>query len=161
MNISRAVYLQTIQTQNTYYDKKSLEKFTLKVKRKYKVCADIPPIDVFSFYVLTTRKSSCPRSSLVVIKKSDWEKRNRRHLNFTSYISPTHIESLTHEEVIIKIQDRNNGFKFVAKLPDKKYKELKEKGYHYKNKLTPRQSDLFKLALSEESINKIIDDMGL
>ena len=156
MRIDNSVYLTTIQTQDTYYDKKSIEEGTGREKPKYKVCADLLPIDVYPFFVSTKLKNSCPKSLVVVVNETEWEKRDVKYLKGISYLSATHIESLSSNEVISKMKDPKNGFKFVARLPDYKYKELKNKSLRKKYKLPPKQKKLTELALSDEKKEDII-----
>lgn len=169
MELPNSVKLTKIQTQNTFCDKKSFEKFTQQIKPKFKVCADSLPkeLQVHLFFVSTTTKDSYRRDFVVIVDELEWENRIGNYLKDVSYLSVTHLDCLSDDDIISKINDPENGFELVARLPDNKYQELKTKYLKKRNKLTLQRQELgelafsVELALSEEDKEDTIKRLGI
>ena len=156
--------LKLVETQKVYFDRKSIEKLTNVQKPKYKLAGNsFGPINVYTFFVLTTNKDGCCSYSTVCARQEHWESKDPSHLNSPeSYIDIRKIEPLTGEEILIKIRDQNNRFKGIARLCDKKYEELRGlkcdlwKGGH----ISEERKRLAEEALSDIiNIDEVNDDL--
>jgi len=119
--------LQTIEPQKVYYDKKSVEQSTKIIKRKYKMAGNsFASLSIYTFFIITSKQASCSHGTMITVEQHHWENKDPACLNENySYIDIKKIEQLTGAEICAKKNDSYNGFKFVAKLCDDKYNDLK------------------------------------
>ena len=117
----------TIVPRNVHCDEKSFEKETGKTKRKYKAAGIvITALDFYPFYILTSTSDTYSLSNRIDIRRDEWEEKKKIHLNGdVGYISPDHIEILDETQIDEKVADPENGFKKVAKLPERIFNRLK------------------------------------
>lgn len=126
MELPDEVLLNKVQTKNVHFDRKSIEEYTGREGRKYKLAGNIIKIlGIYIFFILTTRESACKRRFTFRIYKKDWENKSLRYLNGKcSYLDLTKNEVIEEEQLLNKIKNRKNRFTCVAKLCERKYKEL-------------------------------------
>jgi len=118
------ILLQKIKKQHLYYDKKSKEPFTNKIKRKYKLAGNCL-LEHYFFHVLTRTKDACKKACTLTLRLKDWENRNKCfQLADIGYCDLTKFDRIERVLLLKKIKDKDNGFPYVAKLSDFKYKEL-------------------------------------
>ncbi|MBN1574728.1 MAG: hypothetical protein JW984_16145 [Deltaproteobacteria bacterium] len=111
---------------NVYYDTKSIEKSTRIKKPKYKL-AGHSFLENYFFHVLTTDYDACKKCLTVKIKQSDWEDKVGGHLEERiSFCDVRHCESIVKNELLRKIEDPKNGFRYVAKLCSAKCDSIKK-----------------------------------
>lgn len=129
MNREDALCLLEIKQKHAYLDRKSKERFTNEIKPKYKLTGNtLPSLGEYFFLVLTKHSSSCKPYFTFTIKREDWEnKKTAKHLSepFSYCDLRRHYEWLTEKELLAKIKDIENGFRYAAKLSDIKFLELK------------------------------------
>lgn len=163
--IPNSLYLKT---QNTHCDSKSEDPHTGAIQAKYKVCAAIlKDFGLYSFFVSTTRETSCPKDFVVVVETQDWIDRVNGHLEKPSYLSATHVDILADREIMHKRNDPHNYFMYVGKLPDNKYNELIIKYRQNRDELKPRDQEAAGVAFSNilrlpvESIERILENLNI
>lgn len=116
--------LQKITKQHLYHDKKSKDIFTNKIKPKYKLAGNCL-LDYYFFHVLTTGEDACKRAYTLPLYLSDWEcVVPVFKLKQVCYCDLTKYESINKTVLIEKMKDRDNGFAWVGRLCDYKYKKL-------------------------------------
>lgn len=158
--------IQLIQKQYTYFDKKSLEKFTLKIKEKYKIAGHFfDELEIYTFFPVTKNKEACGWQFRVCIKKDEWENRLPGHLHLDcSYVSVKNVDVLSKNEILVKIKDPQNGLEKVARLSDSKFSELRETWHRAKvtRGISRDVASIIDGALGEANIpTKILKDLGL
>jgi hypothetical protein len=169
MEFYNGLRLLKIKAQNVYFDRKSREASTGLVKPKYKLSGKVPrELDVFIFFPLTKNKGACSKYLSICVSKMEWENKNPQHLNECySYISIRAVETIDQTELLQKINDNDNKFDFVARLPNNKFAKLKkllqniDKSSSY---ISPRDKVVIGAALSDGdaiSIQKALQDLGL
>lgn len=155
MDLPDSLLLSRVQPANIHHDKKSLEKrvrYKQIIKRKFKLAGNIiKPMMIFTFFTLTRTKDACRRDLRICIRQKDWENKDPDCLNEEyTYTDLTKAEAMEKSEVLAKMRERDNGFKRVAILCEKKYEEFRS--------LLPRMRE----AQKEPSDNQIfIADMAL
>jgi len=158
-----------IKEQHAYFDFKSYEEYIKKVRRKYKLTAKTIKLEqnFYPFFILTTRSQACQEALTVCIERDHWEQRKPGHLERTSYLDIKKIETLTEEEIILKIKDSKNGFPLVAKLCDKKYQEIKDKRHSLhlaRTRIPASKCEIINYVLAEvkeEVADKILRNLDL
>lgn len=157
-----------IKTQHAYADFKAFEEFTKKTKKKYRLAGniiDLSPLIFFPFFFLTKRETACQPALTVCVKQTDWENKHSKHLNRKcSFIDIKKVEPLSPEVILEKMKDPENGFPFVGRLSDKKFKELRDKlnNLDQARHLPEKQSALIQCALAEADISrKILEKLSL
>lgn len=167
-NATDDILLTSIEEQHAYHDTTSYEKFTNKIKRKYKLA--VKPIELdqifYIFFVLTTNDQACQRVLTVIIDPEHWENRHESHLMGKSFLDIKKIDALTEEEVLCKIRDPRNKFLCAARLCDAKYEEvrLKKDDLHRANYLSDTNKMIIENVLSEgsqEATDKILRGLEL
>lgn len=157
MELPEKILLSKIKKTNLYFDKKSLEKPTNKIKPKYKLARN-KLLEIYPFNILTKNKSACKKKLTLTIENVDWEYKIEGYLKEKySYCDVTKCDILDEAELIAKIRDKNNTFPYVAKLCDKKYEKLEalcEKAMHIPYISKPVK-DIIKLTLSDIADDKI------
>lgn len=120
-----------INARNVHRDKKSFEITTGKVKPKFKLAGNpIKDLGQFIFFILAGSSDAYHKALIVKVNENEWIERNSNqlhHIRETSYIDITRYELFTTREILYKILDKNNGFKYIAKLPENKLLELEKK----------------------------------
>lgn len=124
MIFSDEVYLSKVSTRGLYFDKKSKEEYTGKVKKKYKLAGiqdDIlSELQIFRFFVGTSKESSCQKALTLKVEPEDWEDVHDSHSSTVGskcgYFDVRKVDILNREELLTKIKDPSNGFGYVAKL---------------------------------------------
>lgn len=168
--VSDAILLRKIEIKNVFFDKKSQEKSTGKIKSKYKLSGNyLKPLDIYTFFVITSCKETCNKHSTIEVKQKHWVDKRVGYLDRDkSYIDIRKIEPLTKKEIIFKIKDNKNRFKWVARLCDEKFNELKEKSskLNFGTFISEKKKFFAEQALSEivdiEDVNiDIIKKLGL
>ena len=159
------IKLNLIKRANTYLDKKSIEDSHLPPKPKYKLVANkIKHLNIYIFFIVTTNKSACKKECTLCAYQQDWENKNKYFLKAKySYIDVSRPESLDKNEIIKKIRDKDNSFRFVAKLCKEKFEKLKN--LYAEIRKRPGQYPIgtlktLNLAFNE-FINEKIKDLGL
>lgn len=113
-----------VQKRHAYYDRYSVEESTLVCKPKYKLACN-RFINVYYFYVLTSRKSSCSHRFRYCFKRTDWEVIVGHHLNGTeSFTDLKKIDVLDEKELRLKQTDAKNKFCLAAILRSDKYEDF-------------------------------------
>lgn len=127
MELPDHVLLGKLQSQHTYFDRKSEERGTGVVKGKYKVAGNIlPTLGVYAFFPLTSKYETCHKLLTVSIEQSDWENKDPQHLHGDfSYLNIKKVETLNKKDLLVKMKDYDNRFLTVARLCDRKYEELR------------------------------------
>ncbi len=155
---------QKVRPRNIHKDEKSLENITGKTKRKFKLAGNpLIALGQFIFFILASNPGAYHKSLTVRIEKEEWEERNPKYLNSleeTSHIDITRFEILTKEELISKIFDKYNGFKYIAKLPVNKFIELDNKRYRIKSIGKPVSFEIEKI-LKEALHDEILINLGI
>jgi hypothetical protein len=127
-----AFFLAKISEQNLYCDEFSLEKGTEKIKRKFKLAGvqALKSIDIYTFFVTTSKGYICRGLLTLTVKPNDWEDIQGKYIKQLKgkncYIDIQKIETLSKDELLIKLKDKKNQFIYAAKLSEKKFKELKK-----------------------------------
>lgn len=120
-----------VRVKNVHLDKKSFEKSTGRTKCKYKLAGNpIKELDQFFFFILAGELGAYHKALTVKVGSDEWINRNPQHpsrLGGLSHIDITRYEVLTSREVGKKIIEKNNGFHFIAELPQSKFIELQGK----------------------------------
>ncbi len=134
MILPDAMYLAKIRSKCIYFDEASKEKFTSKVKGKYKLCGLIKEdliteaIGLYRFFVGTSQKQACVGRCTIEITKNDYEDvdMNGRYssslLNGVGYYDINKLDVLTKDELLIKL--KSCSFPYVAEVSYKKFGEL-------------------------------------
>jgi hypothetical protein len=166
INLPDDVLLGKIETQKAYYDYKSLEKFTGKIGRKYKLAGKIfslpPVLTLYPFFVLTTNKEACQKELTVCVQVSDWEDRQVGHLERESFMDIKKVDTLDKDEILSKLNDSENGFPYVARLSDNKFNELKGKqeNLHKARRVSEEDLAIIQYALAEADVpEKILNKL--
>jgi len=160
--------LNKINKSCAYCDEKSLEKYTGKIKRKYKLAGN--PIvghylDKYIFHVLTHVRDACKPSVTLSISKDDWENRvNGRYLQEeVSYCDLRKYDIFTGEELLEKIADKKNGFEYVAQLCATKCGELRQVNLRYQriHDIPEEIRGIVGASLDDDILNTILQRLGL
>jgi len=126
MRLNDDILLRKIKKAHTYFDKRSKEKATGLINEKYKLSGNVL-LEIYTFFVLTTDKDACKRLLTLCIHQEDWEQKNPNYLNDEySYCDITKYDVLNKDIILKKMRDRRNGFIFVAKLCNSKFKKLEK-----------------------------------
>ncbi|MDD3434546.1 MAG: hypothetical protein PHD96_01315 [Candidatus Pacebacteria bacterium] len=157
-----------IKTRNVYLDKKSAEKGTNRVKKKYKLAGNkLPPeLGVFIFFILMGSISACQKFLTIQVGASEWINRDSRCsylLQGDSFIDVHKVEKLSTGEVRDKINDKWNGFTYVAEIPPAKFKKLQNKMYLIPRSFKPISPELERLAKIglTRKVNETIQKLGI
>lgn len=153
--LSDDILLSKIVQRGVYLDRKSIEKHTGKIGKKYKVAGNcIPEINFYFFFVTSSSKSAYGVKNTISVLSHEWIDKESWALNGVSQVSYTHFDKFTSEEVLEKIKDPYNGFKSVAQMTEAKFKALVS--CYKKNKVSARLSStnqaLLDIGLSEDDI---------
>jgi hypothetical protein len=119
--------LNKITLKHLYLDKKSKEQATNIMKRKYKLAGNsLSDIGMYFFYVLTKSPGTGKAKFTLAIKQTDWEEKivGPYLTEPASYCDLTKFELLGPSDLLGKFRDKDNGFPYIAKLCEMKYKEL-------------------------------------
>ncbi len=161
-----------IKTRNVYFDKKSFEKRIKKTRRKYKLAGNTFPleleVDFFYFFILMSSISACQKFLTIEVKESEWINRNLEYPDYfrerSSFIDINKIEKLSAKEIRSKINDKKNGFLYIAELPRDKFKKLQNyRKFRMPASYKPIPSDIQKMtrmALAED-MNEAIRKFGI
>jgi hypothetical protein len=151
------VLLRNIESQHLYCDENSFESTTKITKRKYKLAGEIfAPLNIYAFFVTTTNKTSCSFLHIVV-NANDWILLVGGYLaKKVGYIDINKVDVFTGDELILKMKDVTNSYKKIAKLNDRKYKELQE----LRKDAHKIKMDLTKLALVNIALSEPIDNFS-
>jgi hypothetical protein len=123
--IEEALKLVRIKTRNAYTDELSEEPYTGKIKRKHKLAViQIHDLGEYWFFVFTSDPSACKSKYLFTVLDHHWEHKAPNVNLPKSHCDPTRYEWLSKNDLLTKIDDPNNGFKYAAKLSLVKYTEL-------------------------------------
>lgn len=127
MDFPDELLLKRIVQRNLYRDAKSLEQSTNTTKAKLKLASN-PLLEQYFFHVLTSRRVSCKRDCTLFIPSDEWEEvAHPHHLSEPlSCCDISKFELLGKDELIEKMRDRKNGFPYVARMPVKRYRQLKK-----------------------------------
>lgn len=166
MELPEKLLLAKIETQNAYFDKKSKEESTNMIKRKYKLTGNIfPAFNIYTFFVLTSNKDSCQRFLTIEIYCQDWEDREAKHLTASvSYIDIKRVEVMGKIDLLNKKRDIENGFLYVGRLSNEKYKKLQELRSKVPKTVPKHTKDFIDLALIEtegDTVDTILKKLGL
>lgn len=123
MEIPDNLVLERIKGGHAYFDIKSREShYPYKEKRKYKLSHNvIHEFESYAFIVLTSNPDSCKKSVTLMINQSDWEDREDGFLNGMSCCDVSKCDIINKQDLLIKIKDRNNTFRRVARLANEKF----------------------------------------
>jgi len=156
---------QRVKPRNIHKDEKSLENTTGKIKRKFKLTGKpLTALGQFIFFILTRNPEVYHKSLTIRVEKDEWENKNPKYQNSlgeTSYIDITRFEILTKNELISKIFDKYNGFKYIAKLPANKFIELDNKRYSNNRSLKKLVSSEIEKILKEALHDEILINLGI
>lgn len=133
MFLPESVVLMYYLPRNTFIDKVSEEKSTGVIKPKYKLLfKHHKEMDVFVFFVLTTKQSACVKERTFTIEQSDWEDRQGYYLSADySYIDVQNHIVMNKSDVIEKANNPNKGFSYAGKIYQTKFTELTNKVQKY------------------------------
>ena len=164
MELPDTILLNKITKQHIYCDKKSKEQSTNKIKPKYKLAGNFL-LDECFFHVLTTRKGACKELCTLPLCLFGWEDVVfvfKSKLKDVCYCDLTKFEIMKCVILLKKMKDRKNGFPYVAKLSDQKYKELiKLKKYLYKLPQTTKETrEIIKKGIAP-SYDPLLSKLGL
>jgi len=125
LKLPSKLLLLKIEESHLYLDKQSLEKTTNRIKPKYKL-ARSKLLEHYLFHLLTKRKSACIKSLTLKLKRDDWQDIvDKDYLREElSYCDVTKYALHDDSTLLVKINDPQNGFPFVAKLTQFKYERL-------------------------------------
>lgn len=155
--------LQKIIKQNLYCDKKSKDPFINNQEGpKYKLAGNCL-LEHYFFHVLTRRKGACKQLCTLTIQLQDWKNRVQSlKMADIGYCDLTKFDRIERTLLLKKIKDKENGFPYVAKLSDQKYKELiKLKRYLYKHpKISKETRDIIKKGISR-SYDPLLSKLGI
>lgn len=129
MDLPDQILLTKIIPKHLYFDKKSKELATNRIKPKYKLAGNsLPDLGAYFFYVLTKISSSCKTNFKLIIKQTDWENKiiGPYLTEPVSYCDLSKYELLDRTILISKMKDKENGFPYIAKLCEAKFQELKK-----------------------------------
>lgn len=117
--------LQKVKKQHLYYDKKSKDPHLNNKKPKYKLAGNCL-LGHYFFHVLTTSKDACKKSCTIPLYIPDWENvvSEFKSKLEVCYCDLTKYDNIERVVLLHKIKDTNNGFPYVGKLCDNKYKKL-------------------------------------
>lgn len=158
------ILLQKILKKHLYCDKKSKDPHIDRIKPKYKLAGNFL-LDDYFFHVLTTGKGACKRSCTISLYFSDWENiasEFESKLKEVCYCDLTKYEIVSRIGLIGKIRDRNNGFPYVGRLCDSKYKKLLklEKNVHRNPYLSKETKSIVEAGISE-SVDSLLSKLDL
>lgn len=143
------VLSRLVKVKNVHYDRKSREGITKIVKPKYKLVGNpLKDLDQFIFFVLSSSPRAYHKRLLVKVGSEEWlnkDSAQSSRLCGVAHIDITRYELLTSRTVGLKIADRKNGFKYVAELPEIKFKELQKKLLQLKYMKRPVPSETKRL----------------
>lgn len=156
------ILLQTIQKQHLYCDKKSKDPHTSKKKLKYKLAGNCL-LTLYFFHVLTTSKDACKKSCTVSLNVPDWEgvvSEFKSELR-VCYCDLTKFENIERVILLQKMKDANNGFPYVGKLCNHKYKKMQQlrKILHKLPYVSDKEKNIVDAGLSlgvDEILSKLI-----
>ncbi len=154
-----------IKGRNVYLDKKSKEKRTNIIKRKYKLAGTVViELKQFLFFIITTQKESYSKKTSIVVHGSEWINKDKRYckkFDSDSILDVTRYEILSPKEVSVKIKDGSNGFNRIAELPPEKMRifqeKLKERRSKHKIPMEMRKIIGKSLGMSE----RIMKELGI
>lgn len=126
--------LMKILTKCLYFDQKSKEGSTGVIKKKYKLAGinnDIltETTQVYRFFVGTSEEASCQKELTLAIYPNDWEEIDDSHKStigsIAGYYDVKNIDVIGRTELLEKMRDISNGFKYVANLKYEAFGKLK------------------------------------
>ncbi len=125
-----------------YCDEKSVEEFTGKTKRKYKLAGYwtkyLEISDARLFYVSTSKDYSKAKSTVVCVGKNDYvecfEPTLKTKNSYYDTLSPIVV---TKDEINYKTSDPENGFRNVARLKEHAFHKFLEKAKKIKLQQRP------------------------
>lgn len=165
--IPDSILLSSIKPQHAHCDTKSEEKFTKRIKKKYKLAGEQNIPYVYIFFTIDSDDTSCHKPLTIEVVKTDWENKTQNHLeNDRSYIDVcNNLDILSKDDILSKKRDGNNGLLCVAKLSDVKYQQmlgLKERVGKTTKYVSPETQEIIKTALGETNISdKALEKLGL
>ncbi len=164
LNLPNNIILQKILKQHLYYDKKSKDPYINRIKPKFKLAGNCILSDYF-FHLPTTRKGACKQSCTIALYLSDWENvasEFESQLRNACYCDLTKYEIVSHVGLVEKIKDRNNGFRYVSRLCDLKYKKLLklEKNLHKNPHISRETKDNVEKGLSK-GVDSLLSKLDL
>jgi hypothetical protein len=118
---------EKVIVRNIHLDTNSLERSTGRIKPKYLLLVRRSfDLGVLLFYALTSKKTTCPlRARVEIIHTSlEYKDPNCLHGN-CSYINLEKVAVQSVDDVISKIRDTNNTFKYVAKINQTMFDRMK------------------------------------
>lgn len=127
MDLPDKILLTKITLKHLYLDKKSKEQTTNIIKAKYKLAGNsLPDIGMYFFYVLTKTSATGKAKFTLIIRQTDLENKivGPYLTEPASYCDLTKFELLGPSDLLGKFRDKENGFPYIAKLCEMKYKEL-------------------------------------
>ena len=127
MDLPDKILLGKITLKHLYLDKKSKEPTTNIIKCKYKLAGNsLPDLGMYFFYILTSAMGK--KHFTLAIGQTDWENKivGPYLTEPTSYCDLRKYELLDPSTLIGKFRDKENGFPYIAKLCEMKYKELRK-----------------------------------
>ena len=138
--------------------------FTNKTKPKYKLAGNFL-LDFCFFHILTTSKDACKKLCTLTIQLSDWEDivpKFKSKLKGVGYCDLTKFESMKIVVLLGKMKDEKNGFPYVCRLCDAKYKKLKKltKNLYKYPHISRETKDFIENGISP-SIDSILEKLNL
>lgn len=125
MRLPGRLRIHSIDIQKIYFDKKSEEQGTGIIKEKYKIAGNkLPTLNICTFFMMTSNRESCKSQFTVTFTPQHCEILEAGHLRNESYVDITKTDVLSEDNVISKMDDLQNEFKYVARLCDSKFSEL-------------------------------------
>lgn len=168
MPLPKSVALARLSRQHLYRDEKSVEDFTGLCKRKYKLYINrlfSSTLDVHAFLVSTTRESACQRSLTVKMQAGDWIDCDHGFVQVASYFDIKKVDVLSGDDIAYKMNDAQNNFLCVAKMPNDKFDallEIKEKKLITSNRVSSETRAVIDSAIEESNIaDEVLQKMGL
>lgn len=152
-----------------YCDEKSFEKYTGKTKRKYKLAGN-PIVGLYLgqyvFHHITHVKDAYIKEVTLTINKADWKYRAKdpQYLKEDfSYCDLSKHDILTREELSEKIIDKENGFKYAARLCASKCEELLKINHRYQRYYDiPKEiREIVGASLDDDSLDRILRKLEL
>jgi hypothetical protein len=125
MELPDKAFLLRIKKRNVYLDKKSIEASTGRLRKKYKLAGN-ELLSHYFFNILTSHPDTCKLICTLKIEQKDWEEKIEGPylLGDASYCDVTKFEMMEISELVRKIKDKNNTFRYIAKLRPDRFREL-------------------------------------
>lgn len=118
------IIINGLKKSDIHDDKKSIEEASGKQKRKFKIFTS-RYLDSFIFFVFTRNKDTCNKQFRIRVVQDDYVDKKQGCLEENySYIDASKPDILGRDKIVEKINDPQNGFKYIGRLKADRFQSL-------------------------------------